>query len=503
MHRGPDRLDPALDAAAPAPQPDTPTAPAAPTPPATPGLDEASLRHLGPIRRFFARHPRVMDVVVMVWFGVPALGSALTLGVTAANPEMSSTGHSMDPALSHVVLIAVVAAVLGTVTLWWRRSRPVTVLVIVTLLGAFTALATHSTIGLEYAAAFALYAVAARYGPRWAWPCLVAAVLVLGPPTVLTGTSELVVTSGTGQGDLSTGGARFLLAVLIVVPGLLAVTIGLSVFNRRRYVNSLVDRANRLALERDQREQLAVAGERVRIARELHDVVAHSLTVMITLSEGAAQIAPRDAERAGEVMREVAETGRTALTDTRRVVGVLRTERPDSLSPEASATAPLAPAPTHALEHLVSLFRGAGLPVTLTVAGPRLPEDAALRLAIYRIAQEALTNVLRYAPSTPGIELRLTRSAEEIVVSVHNGAALEAPPATVTGSGRGLIGMRERVAVFGGTLTAGPTAEGWAVEARLPWRDDGRVIAPHDGATSLPNDPTAVAPPVSIPKDRP
>ena len=135
---------------------------------------------------------------------------------------------------------------------------------------------------------------------------------------------------------------------------------------------------------------------------------------------------------------------------------------------DGTEAVPLAPAPTEALDDLVARFREAGLPVRLTHSGEHVPDDAPLRLAVYRIAQEALTNVLRYAPTSRRIEVTVVVTDEVVTVTIENGRATGTSAPTVTGSGRGLIGMRERVAVFGGSLEAGPTAEGWRVEARLP-----------------------------------
>lgn len=476
------------------------------------GLDEISIRHLGRVRRYLAHHPRAMDVIVMVLFALPALATviALPLPMPVDVTEHPDGTFALVTQAQHSIGTAVVAGILtviGIAALWWRRTHPTTVLGVEILLGIAAGLATQVQIGFELAAVFALYALAATRGPRWAWCGLAAATVAFTGTMVATGIGEIALPDGSvATSARDSWVIAALLTALMAIPFLIALTIGLSVYNRRRYVSGLVDRANQLALERDQREQLAVAGERVRIARELHDVVAHSLTVMVTLAEGAARLAPRDVERASEVMREVAETGRTALADTRRVVGVLRAEDgarltgatgtvpgtgPTALDPSAPASspslsgpsapddsgpAPLAPAPTEGLDDLVGRFRSAGLPVRLTHVGQRLPEDASLRLAVYRITQESLTNVLRYAPRSAAIDVTVVVDDGGVGVTIENRGAAGAAPPTVTGSGRGLIGMRERVAVFGGTLEAGPTAEGWRVVATLP-HDSGRIGA--------------------------
>jgi signal transduction histidine kinase len=325
-----------------------------------------------------------------------------------------------------------------------------------------TAVATYNTNGLELAVAFGVYAVAASGGPRRAWPAFGGATLLVVAAIIWGGAAADAVTVSAEDGiEITALTYQITGSSVVLMFNLVAIAIGTSVHNRRQHVASLVERGNRLALERDQREQIAVVDERNRIARELHDVVAHSLTVMITLSDGAAGIAQRDPERARSTMEDVSETGRAALADMRRVLGVLRTD---------SLAAALEPSPTHGVDDLVAQFRGAGLRVELVRAGEGLPADSGLRLAVYRIVQEALTNVLRYAPLSPAITVDLDRTPRAVVVDVANVAGPGNHP-QAGGSGRGLIGMRERVAVFGGTLEAGATPHGWRVRAVLPWED--------------------------------
>lgn len=467
--------------------------------------DPLPTTHVGAVRRFFLRHPRLMDVLVMAWFGIPGLGTAAMIGVPyqGLDPELytGGTGVQLDDLRwgTGYAAIALAAVLLGTAALWWRRQRPVTVFVTEVVLGLAVMLLTHQTGGFEYAIAFALYAVAAVRGSRVAWVAFgISGVLLLGALTVSDSFGAAFLTNPSEPPPEMSPRALTLMiwavvGLAVLVPSLVALAIGVSVHNRRRYVSELVERADRLALEQEQREQLAVGDERTRIARELHDVVAHSLTVMITLAEGAAGIAERDPDRAAGVMRDVAQTGRDALTDTRRVVGVLRSEgdvarglvggpgaRTSSSFVTADDDAPLAPAPTEALGDLVARFRGAGLPVRLTQSGPELPADNALRLTVFRIVQESLTNVLRHAPMASTITVTIAREPEAIRIEVVNTAGA-GPRRPAPGSGRGLIGMRERVAFFGGHLEAGATTAGspatgltttgWRVAATLPWKD--------------------------------
>lgn len=255
----------------------------------------------------------------------------------------------------------------------------------------------------------------------------------------------------------------------------LFILLGTNVRTGRLRLADLQRRTEQLALERDQREQLAASQERARIAREMHDVVAHSLSVMISLSDGALAALDRNPEAARRALTEAAETGRGALADTRRLLGVLRDDSPSTgdavLNPNGASSDSYAPQPTEvSLSTLVAQFQTAGLPVTFSETGPPLPDDAGLRLAVYRIVQEALTNVLRYAANSPSIYVRVARSYRDVTIVVENEAS---PGAAVSaGSGKGLIGMRERVAVYDGSIEAGPTPSGWRIRATMKWSEE-------------------------------
>jgi signal transduction histidine kinase len=234
--------------------------------------------------------------------------------------------------------------------------------------------------------------------------------------------------------------------------------LGTNVRNRRALVASLHERAARLELERDQQGRLAAAAERARIAREMHDVVAHNLSVMIALADGATYALSHAPERAEEAMRTASRTGRQALTEMRRLLGVLR---------EASGPQAFAPQPgIEQIGELVDQVRSAGLAVRYDVAGAaRAAMPPGLALAAYRIVQEALTNVLKHAG--PGADAQVSLSFGEGVVwiEVVNSGPYVALPAV---EGGGLRGMRERAAVYDGVLDAGPDdGGGWHVRTRL------------------------------------
>jgi signal transduction histidine kinase len=254
---------------------------------------------------------------------------------------------------------------------------------------------------------------------------------------------------------------------------------GYSMRNRRIYVETLEERATTLEREREHLARLAVADERAAIARELHDVVAHSLAVMIVQADGGSYAIDNDPAQARQALKTVADTGREALADMQRLVGVLRGPR---LEPDGDeARIPVTP---DRLDLLVERARTAGLSVDLAVSGsshsgpasleagwPTLPPTVAL--VVYRIVQEALTNVLRHAGHRAQVRLRLGFAEDAVSVSVlddgggadrlDEGEAVRERP-----GGHGLVGMRERVNVHGGHFAAGPTGSGWSVEAAIP-----------------------------------
>jgi len=448
---------------------------------------ELDARRLGPVRRYFARHPVVMDWVVVAIFVVPGVLYALS----AEQPRGASR-------LGLLFFLA------GGALLYWRRRRPVTVALCLAAVGVVAVAVTGDTAGFEVAAMFAVYAVAASRPSRIAWPVLAIVVLALSGATLLW---YDVVTTDDGEilrQSVEPGRATVDRVVGILVTTILclvALAIGTNVRARRQHVSDLVERANSIARDRDQQAQLAAAAERTRIAREMHDVVAHSLTVMVALADGAKASGAKDPELAAHALDELTSTGRAALADMRRVLGVLR-------EPGGEQTVPLAPAhETPELEETVERFRTAGLPVRLVRSGPQPTPGPALRQTAHRIVQESLTNVLRYAPLSPMVLVEVSRRTEPgadwLELRVVNQAgrrpgdgataderalppsvAEQHPPGVPVGTGRGIIGMRERAAVYGGTVSAGPSGSGWEVRASLRLdldpgrqagaRDDGR-----------------------------
>nr|WP_281353563.1 sensor histidine kinase [Phytoactinopolyspora mesophila] len=225
------------------------------------------------------------------------------------------------------------------------------------------------------------------------------------------------------------------------------------------------EHAHRLEVEREQEARLAAADERARIAREMHDVVAHSLSVVIAQADGGRYAANDDPKAAVRACTTISQTGRSALTEMRRLLGVLRTEDGDVR----------APAPGLAnLDDLVAGIQDSGLPVRFTTTGTVRPVSSGIELAIYRIVQEALTNVLKHAGPDATAEVRLDWTPAGLLLSITDdgrGAAADSSLRNeAAGAGNGIPGMSERAALYGGKLQAGPVlGGGFVVRARIPY----------------------------------
>lgn len=391
----------------------------------------------GVIRRFWARHPRLADGVIAGVYGVPALIGTI---ITALQLSL--------PVWLVILSVATVLAASAALLLF-RRTRPW-----LALAAAWLACLVSAPSGTldAFAILLALYALAVYGSTRASWIGFAGSVVV-GTSSAYAAT-WLRDTAFVEPFDADPVSTSIGLAVFMLIATLIGVTVG----NRRRYLDALISRAHDLARERDQQAQLAAATERSRIAREMHDIVSHGLTVMITLAEGSAVTAGRDPGRAAAAMRSVADTGRDALEEMRRMLGVL--------ADPADAAAERAPQPdAAALPGLVDGFREAGLPVRLTTTGAAIAEPA-LQLAVYRLVQEGLTNALRHAASAEHVDVRIDRRDEVVSVTVEDDA--RHPTTVMSGAGRGLAGLRERVALYGGVLEAGARpGGGWRLHATL------------------------------------
>jgi signal transduction histidine kinase len=350
------------------------------------------------------RRPDAADPLLVVALFVPA--AALVGGDLAEHPW-------------HLVL-----QVGLLVPLVWRRQAPMLVFGAVAVV-AFAQWLTNVSLPADVGLLVALYTVAAYRSPLWT--LLAGAVLEAG---ILMYAARW-----------ATGGTLLATVVSLSATALAAAVVGMNLRARRAYLASLEDQA--------------VRQERERIARELHDIVSHNLSVMVALADGAAY-AP---DLAPIAMRQISGTGRQALTEMRRFLGVLRADDPDA---ERHPVPDIA-----ALSALCGQVRAAGLPTSLDVAGAVSEVPAAAQLTVYRLAQEALTNTLKHAPAGTRAEVRVRCSAEEVAVEITD----DGPAAVVSGHGHGIAGMRERVSGYGGSLSAGPRpGGGWRVSAHLPLR---------------------------------
>lgn len=327
----------------------------------------------------------------------------------------------------------------SSVALLWRRSRPLIVLV-VTLTASLVWDVIRYAEGPSLAILISLYGVGRYIDDERTSPLSLAAALILAVANDLI-ESEPVSVIG--------------LSLALV---LLAWYLGRRVRGRREYLALLEERAEYLERERAAEAQRAVDAERTRIARELHDLVAHRVSMM-TVQAGAAQtVAATDPARALRAMAAVEEAGREALDELRQVLGVLRADRDrEGL------------APTHGLRDipgLVAEMKSAGMDVSLSADG--VPNDLPARvdLASYRIVQEALTNVLKHSGPDARAQVRLSSDDEMLTIEVTDrGSGVS----TLPGSGQGLVGMRERAALLGGSFEAGPRpGGGFRIMARLP-----------------------------------
>ncbi|MGP4112643.1 sensor histidine kinase [Streptomyces sp. 4N509B] len=229
---------------------------------------------------------------------------------------------------------------------------------------------------------------------------------------------------------------------------------------RRHYTWALEDRAATLEREREHRDQIAAQRERTAIARELHDIVAHSVTVMLIGVRGARDVLPTDPRVAAGTLERVEASAEQSLAELRRILGLLRT-------PDHSAR--WRPQPSlDQLAELVAGYRTAGMPVRLELTGEARPLAGGLELSAYRIVEEALTNVLKHTdPTQVTVTLHYGPTRLDVTVEDDGGGRGPAPSA----AGHGILGMRERAAVAGGSLDARHTASGFLVTARLPFGD--------------------------------
>jgi signal transduction histidine kinase len=341
-----------------------------------------------------------------------------------------------DPHLPHTTLAVLIVILIG-VPVAWRRTDPVAATaVVVAVLLAGAALQRGKFV--PYTESLVAFVLAYSCGAR---APLRSGLLAVGALMVAI--------------QVSVGFSEFP-NVEIAITVLPPLWVGRQLRRRRDLVTALAARTHELEVEQDAFVRLSVRRERARIARELHDIVAHSVSVMVVQAGAAEDLLDRDPQGARPPLLSIQESGRQAVADLSRMLGLLRSE---------DAALARAPQPgTAQLAELVAQMDKVGLPVSLTTEGTPRDLTPGVELAGFRIVQEALTNTLKHAgPATAAVRLRYADDAVEIEV-VDDGRG-----GRVNGNGHGLIGMRERVTLYGGTLDAGPRpGGGFAVRARLP-----------------------------------
>ncbi|MFI1650925.1 sensor histidine kinase [Streptomyces avidinii] len=354
------------------------------------------------------------------------------------------------PARELPVAAALTAAL--ALPLLWRRRVPLAVFGAVAA-AAFVQWLMDVQLPADIALLVALYTAATHTGRR--------GTLLAG--AVVEGGAVLACLRWVPDGAFLT--PFFALSATVVV----AAVLGVNVRTSRAYLAAVQERAERLALHQEQQARLAVAEERARITREMHDIVTHNLSVMVALTDAAVYAQHGSPDRATAAMLQISETGRQALTDMRRSLGVLRTgERDAERHPPPGITQ---------LEALADQMGAAGLPTRLEVRGGHTHVPATAQLTVYRLVQEALTNTLKHTPADTCATVLVECSAQAVGVDVTDSGPRPARPAAAP-PGHGIPGMRERAAAYGGTLQAGPLpGGGWGVRTRLLLNGGGAASA--------------------------
>lgn len=367
--------------------------------------------------------------------------------VSISNLNGAATGpSSIATALPIAVVLSAVVAL--------RRRMPEKMLVLAVAAGLAQLVLDVPSAPEDFAMLVIIYTVAAD-GARWASRLALIGGLCAGTLAQLRWPTE------------ASGPGGVFIAIFQTVPFALAWVLGDSIRTRRAYLAQLEERAARLEKEREAQAKVAVAAERARIARELHDVVAHNVSVMVVQADGAAYVMDTAPDQARKALETISGTGRQALAEMRRLLGVLRTG-------EHQEGGEYVPQPdVEQLDDLIEQCRTSGLPVDFKVEGTPRPLPSGVELTAYRIVQEALTNTRKHGGPNAGASVRLVYFDDGLGLLVEDdgkGAPHELyEEGGADGQGHGLIGMRERVGMVGGTLDAGPRpGGGFRISALLP-----------------------------------
>ena len=386
-------------------------------------------RRIAPIR-WLRGHTVVADALLGCGLALLMLGAGFAADVRAEGFK--------EPSWVWVLLTLV-----ETLPLALRRRHSVAVFWVVGGVTILNSALDYATPG--FGPLVATYTVAAGAGRR-------TSLSLLGIALVGAATSEYL-----GPGPHRIGGA-----IGTTIMFLTAWALGDNLQSRRSYVAGLEERAERLERDREDSARRAVADERTRIARELHDVVAHHVSVMVVQAGGARRVLAKHPDQAGDAIATVEATGRQARSERRAMLAALRDDGQDGAgrAPQpGAATVPV----------LVDQVRAAGLPIAFEVRGEQVALTPGVDAALYRIVQEALTNVLKHGGPVVRAEVAITYEPDAVRIAVVDDGRGAAAPQSEAG-GHGLIGMRERVAFLGGTFRAGPrSGPGWTVAVSIPF----------------------------------
>ncbi|PKW08521.1 Signal transduction histidine kinase [Streptomyces sp. 1222.5] len=390
---------------------------------------------------FLRRHPTWVDT----FWAVVLLGLS---GLSVVNQHGVADQHgTIAEGMAVSAVLCVVVAL--------RRRHPEPMLLLALATGLAQLVLDVETTAADFAMLVITYTVAA-IGARWASRLALAA-----------GLCAAVLAQIRWPDEHSSLAGQIAIAVFQTVPFALAWVLGDSMRTRRAYFAQLEERAARLEKEREAQSKVAVAAERARIARELHDVVAHNVSVMVVQADGAAYVLDAAPDQARKALETISSTGRQALAEMRRLLGVLRTG-------EHQESGEYVPQPdVEQIDDLVDQCRTSGLPVDFKVEGTPRPLPSGVELTAYRIVQEALTNTRKHGGPNTGASVRLVYFDDGLGLLVEDdgkGAPHELyEEGGADGQGHGLIGMRERVGMVGGTLDAGPRpGGGFRISVLLP-----------------------------------
>ncbi|GHH55932.1 signal transduction histidine kinase [Streptomyces umbrinus] len=389
---------------------------------------------------FLRRHPMWVDGFWAVFL--------LGISVVGGTANQEAAGTDLPAIVIPVTLLLCLVIAL-------RRRLPEKMLLLAVVVGVAQLALDVSVVPADFALLVITYTVASN-GTRWASRLALTAGLLAAP------LSQLRWPDGN-----TSGAGHVAIVVFQMVPFALAWVLGDSLRTRRAYFAQLEERAARLEKEREAQAKVAVAAERARIARELHDVVAHNVSVMVVQADGAAYVLDSAPDQAKKALETISGTGRQALAEMRRLLGVLRTG-------EHQESGEYVPQPdVEQLDDLVEQCRSSGLPVDFKIEGTPRPLPSGVELTAYRIVQEALTNTRKHGGPNTGASVRLVYFDDGLGLLVEDdgkGAPHELyEEGGADGRGHGLIGMRERVGMVGGTLDAGPRpGGGFRISALLP-----------------------------------